>query len=66
MDIESGTFSTPVQGLYRFSVSYGDDRGGPERILVKKNGHHVFDIKGASYSWIFSLEKDFLKFEIRM
>ena len=58
MDIESGTFSTPVQGLYRFSVSYGDDRGGPERFFVKKNGDHIFDFVGASYSWMFSLEKD--------
>ena len=58
MDIESGTFNTPVQGLYKFSVSYGGKRGGPERILVKKNGDHVFDIIGASYSWMFSLDKD--------
>jgi len=58
MDIESGTFNTPVQGLYKFSVSYGNERSGPEGIIVKKNGDHVFDIEGASYSWMFSLDKD--------
>ena len=59
MDPDSGTFKAPVKGLYKFTVSLGGrDRGGPERLLVRKNGDHEFDVMGRSFSWMFSLEQD--------